>query len=236
VRIGLSNAIDTIAPFAKKRVATKLPLAMMYIRNHDENDALATIESVMTGFDQLQRGDQIAALGAAGIIYSQCTSQSLTDRAYDAYQRCLKLDPNRIDVLNNLACLLADDYSPPRVDEGMTYAQRAMDLVTDSGRPNPTVMDTQGWLLILSGSAAQGVDLINKALDIQPFPDAYLHLGEGYLALQYPDEADKQAQLGLDLIEKQDPKDQDVKVKAKLQNLIVRSEEQMKSKQQAQVP
>ncbi len=110
--VGLPQAIADVAPYAKDRIGTKLALAQMYIRNHDETDALATIQSVMSGFDQLQRGDQIAALLAAGLIDQSCTTQSLTDRAYDAYQHCLKLDPNNISALNNLACLLADDYSP----------------------------------------------------------------------------------------------------------------------------
>ena len=234
--VGLTQAIADVAPYAKDRIGTKLALAQMYIRNHDETDALATIQSVMSGFDQLQRGDQIAALLAAGLIDQSCTTQSLTDRAYDAYQHCLKLDPNNISALNNLACLLADDYSPPRIDEGMNYAQKAADLETNMGRVNNTVLDTQGWLLILSGSPAQGVDLVNKALDIQKSPTAYFHLGEGYLSLQYPDEANKQAQLGLEMIAKQSPQDQDLKLKTKLQDLNDRSQEMMKSKQQAQVP
>ncbi len=118
----------------------------------------------------------------------------------------------------------------------MNYAQKAADLETNMGRVNNTVLDTQGWLLILSGSPAQGVDLVNKALDIQKSPTAYFHLGEGYLSLQYPDEANKQAQLGLEMIAKQSPQDQDLKLKTKLQDLNDRSQEMMKSKQQAQVP
>ena len=234
--LGVTRAIDTVGPVARKRTATELPLALMYLRNHDSANAQATIQSAMTTFAQMNRSQQIAALVTAGKIYQAGATPALNDRAYDAYQQCLKLDPTNLDALNNLACLLADNYSPPRVDEGMTYAQKAADLVEATGRPNATILDTQGWLLILSGSPAQGVDLINKALDLQTFPDAYLHLGEGYLALQYPDEADKQAQLGLAMVEKQDLKDQDVKLKTNLQNLIDRSEEMMKSKQQAQVP
>jgi tetratricopeptide (TPR) repeat protein len=235
-QVGLTEAIADVAPYAKTRTGTKLELAQMYMRNHDETDALATIQSVMSGFNQLQHSDQTAALLAAGVIYQSCTTQAMTDQAYDAYTHCLKLDPNNISALNNLACLLADDYSPPRLDEATNYAQKASDLLTDAGHIDHVVLDTQGWLLILSGNAAQGVDLVNKALDIQKSPSAYFHLGEGYLSLQYPDEANKQAQLGLAMIEKQDPKDQDVKLKAKLQDLNNRSEEMMKSKQQAQVP
>jgi tetratricopeptide (TPR) repeat protein len=234
--VGLSQAITVVAPYAKARIGTKLALALMYMRNHDESNALTTIQSVMAGFDQLQRSDQIAALLAAGSIFQAGQTPSLVDQAYQAYQRCLQLDPNNISALNNMACLLADYYSPPRAQEGLTYAQKASDLLLNLGQTDATILDTQGWLLILSGSPADGVDLLNKALDIRPFPTAYFHLGEGYLSLQYADEADKQAQLGLAMLEKQDPKDQDVKLKAKLQDLINRSQDMMKSKQQAQVP
>ena len=99
------------------------------------------------------------------------------------------------------------------------------------------MLDTQGWLLILSGSANDGILVLSKALDeFAPFPDEYFHLGEGYLRKDIPEpqQAETQAKLGLRRVEKRDAGNQDANIRAKLQDLINRSEEMIHSKQQAQ--
>jgi hypothetical protein len=93
--------------------------------------------------------------------------------------------------------------------------------------------------MILSGSAPDGVHILNTIInDYAPFPDEYLHLGEGYLKMDSPDpmQAELQAKLGLEMIKKQDVSVQDLQVRAKLQDLLNRSQELRKAGQQAQAP
>jgi hypothetical protein len=145
----------------------------------------------------------------------------------------LKLEPNNLEALNNMACLLADDYSPPRAKEGLDYANQAVQEMSRLGRTEPRLLDTQAWLMILNGSPEDGVSTLNTAMtQFDPFPDEYLHLGEGYLRLQIPDpvQAEVQAKLGLQMVNKRKAGDADAAIRSKLQDLINRSEE-MRHKQ-----
>lgn len=92
--------------------------------------------------------------------------------------------------------------------------------------------------MILNGSPEDGIDVLNKAMDdFPPFPDEYLHLGEGYLRKDLPDPtmAQTQAKLGLQLVNRRHMAD-DANVAAKLQDLFNRSEELRHAKPQAQAP
>ncbi|HEX4053346.1 MAG TPA: tetratricopeptide repeat protein [Tepidisphaeraceae bacterium] len=236
---GADEAINAIKEASKDHLSAKLTLAHLYQGNGDSASALATIDDIMAHFDKLSRRDQINTLTSAAILYQMAQPKPLVDRAYDAYQQWLKLDPNNLEAMNNLACLLADDYSPPRAKEGLEYANRAVNEMSQLGRTEPRLLDTQGWLTILNGSPIDGVQLLNTAMtQFAPFPDEYLHLGEGYLRMPIPDpvQAETQAKLGLQLIKKQNPDAQDATVRSKLQDLIDRSEEIRQGKQQAQVP
>jgi len=234
--IGVDQAISAISPYAKDQPSAKLTLTLLYHRKGDQAATLASIQDVMAGADRLSRPEQMAIYTTAAQLYQAVKPHPLVDKAYDALQRWLKLDPNSIEALNNMACLMADGYSPPRVREGLQYAQQAADLMAQSGRSDPSVLDTKGWLLVLSGSPAEGVELINRALETRPSPDGYLHLGEGYLRLQYPADAKKQAKLGMDLLGKLPQQEQDTQLRTKLMDLDARCEEMMKAKQQAKVP
>lgn len=236
---GTDEAINAIKEASKDHVSAKLSLAHLYQGKGDSASALATIDELMGSFDKLSRRDQINTLNSAAILYQLAKPKPLVDKAYDAYQQWLKLDPNNLEAMNNLACLLADNYSPPRAKEGLEYADRAVGEMSQLGRTEPRLLDTQAWLTILNGSPEDGVNILNTAMtQFAPFPDEYLHLGEGYLRMQIPDpnEAETQAKLGLQMIKKQNPDEQDATVRAKLQDLINRSEEVRHGKQQAQVP
>jgi tetratricopeptide (TPR) repeat protein len=234
--IGTDAAIAALAPYAENLPASKVPLAMLYVRKADYANAVKLADSAMTSVDSLGRTDKIATLALAGEIYQTAQPQPFPDKAFNAYTGWMKLDPNNTEPLNNIACLLVDSYSPPKANDALQYINKAADLMAQAGQTNPNILDTQGWVLVLSGQPEQGVDLLNKAIDAQPDPEEYYHLGEGYLKLQYGTEAANQAQQGLDMIDKQPSSQQDVKLRAKLQDLITRSDEMIKSKQQANVP
>jgi tetratricopeptide (TPR) repeat protein len=221
------EAINALVPLAKNNLSAKLSLAHEYQDKGDDTSALATIDEIMVSFDKLSHRDQVNTLNSAAIMY-QLAKPPLVDKAYDAYVHWLKLEPNNLEALNNLACLLADDYSPPRAKEGLEYANHAVDEMSKLGRTEPRLLDTQGWLMILNGSPEDGVHTLNTAMtQFDPFPDEYLHLGEGYLRLQMPDptQAEVQAKLGLQIVNKRNAGNSDAAIRSKLQDLINRSEE-----------
>ena len=145
-----------------------------------------------------------------------------------------------MEALNNIACLMADDFPPDRAPEGLKYANQAVSEMGQLGRTETRLLDTQAWLQILTGSAGDGIHTLNTIMDgFEIFPDEYYHLGEGYLRLDTPDpvQAETQAKLGLQMVNKRNAGDADASVRAKLQDLFNRSETLRKAKlQQAEAP
>jgi tetratricopeptide (TPR) repeat protein len=231
---GFDQAIASALPFANDRLSTKLTLIGLYHMKGDDAHAVALMDGIWTGIDRLNQMDQMMVCRTAAALYQSAKPTPLVDKSYDAYRYFLKLQPNNIEALNNVACLLADDYSPPRATEGLSYAQKAADEMARLGRNDAHILDTEGWLLILQGSIAQGVDVLNQVVQTNPYPEACFHLGEGYLRMEYADQAKQQAELGLSLMEKLS--NPDPNLRAKLKELDNRSEALIKSKQQAQVP
>jgi predicted Zn-dependent protease len=225
---GPDEAINALQPLAKTSLSAKLSLAHQYQAKGDDTSALATIDEIMGDFDKLSHRDQVNTLNSAAVMYQLAKPAPLVDKAYEAYVHWLTLEPKNLEALNNMACLLADDYSPPRAKEGLDYANQAINEMSRLGRTEPRLLDTQAWLMILNGSPEDGVHILNTAMaQFDPFPDEYLHLGEGYLRLQIPDpvQAEVQAKLGLQIVNKRNAGNADALIRSKLQDLINRSEE-----------
>jgi tetratricopeptide (TPR) repeat protein len=238
-QFGYPTAISSLAPLARTYVPAKISLARVFQAQGDNASAIATVESIMGNFDSVSVRDKVNVLSSAALMYQLAKPKPLVDKAYDAYLDWLKLEPDNLEALNNIACLLADDYTPPRAAEGLQYANRAVNRMSDLGRTEPRMLDTQGWLQILNGTPDDGILTLSKAMnDFEPFPEEYLHLGEGYLRKDLPDpqQAEMQAKLGLQMVVQRNGGTEDGELRAKLQDLINRSEEVMHSKQQAQAP
>jgi predicted Zn-dependent protease len=236
---GYDEAVKDVSAIAKENVGAKIALVQLYQGHGDDSAALAIVDGIMTNFDKLAKRDQIIVLSGAAVMYQLAKPTPLVDKAYAAYKRWLQLEPDNLESLNNLACLLADDYSPPRAQEGLQYINAAISKMSRLGRTEPRLQDTQAWLLILNGSAAEGVHILNTAMnDFPPFPDEYLHLGEGYLRTEPPNpvQAEMQAKLGLQMVNKQHAGAQDAVLRARLQDLVNRAEAQKLAKPQASVP
>jgi predicted Zn-dependent protease len=236
---GYDEAVKDVSDLAKDNVSAKITLMQLYQAHGNDSAALATVDGIMSNFDKLSKRDQIIVLSGAAVMYQLAKPTPLVDKAYAAYQRWLQLEPDNLESLNNLACLLADDYSPPRAQEGLQYVNIAISKMSRLGRTEPRLLDTQAWLLILNGSVADGVHILNTAMNsFAPFPDEYLHLGEGYLRMDTPDpvQAEMQAKLGLQMVNKRNAGAQDDALRAKLQDLVNRSEAMKLGKPQASVP
>lgn len=87
-------------------------------------------------------------------------AQGQTDQAITLYQRALERSPNSVLALNNLAWLYFESSNP----EGLELARRAAELAPN----NPAVLDTHGWLLSQSGDVEQGVEVLQRALQLAP--------------------------------------------------------------------
>ncbi|HTV03474.1 MAG TPA: TIGR03790 family protein [Luteitalea sp.] len=98
------------------------------------------------------------------------------DEAIAAYRALLAERPGDTIAANNLAYALAKD--PARREEALTLARRAY----ESSRAEPTVADTYGWILHLSGDFTQAERVLADAVARAPeLVEARLHLALTYL-------------------------------------------------------
>lgn len=80
--------------------------------------------------------------------------------AIEQFQTLLKLEPNNVAILNNLAWLYQQEKSPL----ALVFAERAYKL-----EPNTSfVLDTIGWILVEQGKVQRGQELLKKGLSLAP--------------------------------------------------------------------
>ena len=97
------------------------------------------------------------------------------------FTKASEVDPENLTLLNDLAWALAEAKDP----KGAEYAQRAYRLAPN----NPAITNTYGWALFQRGDTAQGLQLLRRAVDLDP-TDANRRL---YLAKALIQSGDKPA-------------------------------------------
>jgi tetratricopeptide (TPR) repeat protein len=197
--IGPDDAIARISGRAEKDDRFKLIIARLQQAKGDTAASVKTLEQVLAQADRLPPGDREGAYRFGGTIYL-VANQPEKSRA--CYLELLKMAPDDMTALNNMACLLAESLTPAQPQEGLTYSQRAYDLMQKGNRRDPLVLDTHGWILTLCGQVDEGIDVLRKANQIRQIPDTHYHLGEAYLKKQFADEAMRELEMALELVKR----------------------------------
>lgn len=129
-----------------------------------------------------------ALLRAAADVYTATTGkdgQPAPDyqKAKKVYEELVKLTPDDLAALNNLAYLLSDNLNNNQ--EAKKYSRKAYDVSRFSGSPNDLIYDTHGWILTLCGGPDDGPEGLNILRDVvKRRPDlieARYHLGRAYM-------------------------------------------------------
>lgn len=115
--------------------------------------------------DAFRRLDTLAAdasadRGIAMYAAQLYREQGKYDRAIRHYERVVEMYPNDVAALNNLAL----SYSEVGDKRAAAIAERAYVIAPG----NPAVLSTMGWVLVKEGRQGKGIDLMKKALQIQP--------------------------------------------------------------------
>ena len=87
------------------------------------------------------------------------------EKAFEAYDRVLRVEPNNALVLNNYAYYLS--LRKERLDEAKTMAQHAVELEPD----NEIYLDTYAWVLYQKGEYAAAEAQMSKAVKLLKQPD-----------------------------------------------------------------
>ncbi|WP_323813295.1 tetratricopeptide repeat protein [Cellvibrio sp. NN19] len=87
-------------------------------------------------------------------------SKNDSDKALEWYEKTVALNPQMPAALNNLAWLYYEKKDPRAVE----YAKKAYRLA-----PNVApIVDTYGWILVESGELEKGIELLTKAVLLDP--------------------------------------------------------------------
>ena len=109
--------------------------------------------------DRLQMANFDAFLGD---LYHQ---QGDEEKAFEAYERTLRNDPDNILVLNNYAYYLA--VKGQDLDKALEMSTKAIAAEPD----NPTYLDTYAWVLYMKGDYKEAEKHMKKALKLLKEPD-----------------------------------------------------------------
>jgi putative PEP-CTERM system TPR-repeat lipoprotein len=110
--------------------------------------------------------------------------------AIDQYKILLKSDPKSLPALNNLAWMLQDKNA----NEALDYAQRAFQIKPEDA----AIADTLGWLLIKKRDLSHGVEMLQKAVSLDPDnPEIRYHLATAFHEQGDNDRARKELEIVL---------------------------------------
>jgi tetratricopeptide (TPR) repeat protein len=91
--------------------------------------------------------------------------------AADVLRAALARSPDDVDLMNNLAWLLADERLDP--GEALRLAKRAAERAPDDA----SVLDTVGWAAIRAGEPGEGRAALERAWEASGDPEVRAHLG-----------------------------------------------------------
>lgn len=80
--------------------------------------------------------------------------------AIEWYEKAIKIAPNTLVALNNLAWLYYLQNDPRAIET----AKKAYELAPNSA----SVVDTYGWILVERGDVKAGIDILNQAVALEP--------------------------------------------------------------------
>ncbi|MEI8214190.1 MAG: hypothetical protein WCI02_18745 [Planctomycetota bacterium] len=112
--------------------------------------------------------------------------RKIIGRAIDTYRKVLELDPNNAIVLNNIACLTAEETG--LTDESLTLIDKAIEI---AGR-TADMLDSKGHILVIAGRHAEAIPFFEEASSKGSDPRILLHL---YSALKNSGKVEDAARL-----------------------------------------
>ena len=152
---------------AKVRADLYLQIADCYRLAGDRDSAIANLQKAR---EILPENETV--LAALGVVMDQA---GRSKEARQAYEACLRVDPNNAQVLNNLAYLMAETNAD--LDLALNYAQKARGLLPNLGE----ITDTYGWILLKKGLAEQAIPVFQDLVTRVPTNSSYrYHLAKAY--------------------------------------------------------
>jgi tetratricopeptide (TPR) repeat protein len=159
--------LNGLSPTDPTRADAFLQIANIYRFKNDRGNAIAFTQKASA-----IKPDNEQILIDLGMLLSQAGRQA---DAKQAYQAALKVGPNNIRTLNELAYLLAETNS--ELDQALNCAQRAKSLAPN----NPDISDTLAWVMLKKKLTDQAILTFKDLASHYPANATYLyHLAAAY--------------------------------------------------------
>ncbi len=190
----------------------KVVLARLYFLNKDYPNAIDVVEQARKESAGLDVNLQVSALNVAGAIYMMSGDFAM---ARTAFEQLLAKRDNDLGALNNLAFIVAEHTQPPDLAKAMEYGQRAYGVMTKNNVSDPNVLDTVGWINVLSGGPKldEGIRLLKESIDAGEIAEAQYHYGEALLRKNLPEFAKTNLARASELVNAKSPVDEVLKKK-----------------------
>lgn len=190
--LGVDNAIRAMAPRLDESVRFRLLTAQLHATQRRFPEALGVMEPALAKLDTLATDEQVRVLKLTASLLVSPGPQQNFDRAVDLYRRLIRMTPEDVPVLNNLAFLLTEKVTSPNPAEALRYSTQAIEILRRKGQVEPLVFDTHGWVLVQNNRVADGINFLTEAVERRSFVEGHMHLGLAYLKFGLPREATEQ--------------------------------------------
>jgi tetratricopeptide (TPR) repeat protein len=162
-----NKVLNSLDKKAKVRADLYLQIAETYRLVGDRDNSIANLQKAR---EILPENETV--LSDLGLVMDQAGRRP---EARQAYEACLKVNPNNALVLNNLAYLMAESNAD--LDLALNYAQKAKGLAPNLAE----VSDTYGWILLKKGLAEQAIPVFKDLVHRVPTDSTFhFHLAKAY--------------------------------------------------------
>lgn len=171
------DALDVCEQVRQDCTPHLLASAVVEILRHHPK-AKDQFQRVDPWFDAAMRNGKADSPDFLKLLTAMTALRDLQGRYAEAqalYEEILKLDPDNVVALNNLAWLLAYTPSGNR-DEALKLIERAIEL----RGPNPALLDTRGTIHLRKGDTAKALEDLKLASANAPTAAILFHLAQAY--------------------------------------------------------
>ena len=185
--VGREQALNQVLARSDKDARWKLLAAALYAAKSTGQGeapnwerAVQMLDEVQAHFDELSPAHKAQALRIAGPLYQMARPPQF-EKAKQAYEELLKIQPDDLFALNNLANLLIDESLVPQAQEARKHSQKAYEQVKRAQPFPAAIFDTHGWVLVQCGELNEAIEILQRVVRQSNMPEAHYHLGEAYL-------------------------------------------------------
>lgn len=137
-----------------------------------DTEAIADFEKAVEMTDSADSKSRSDLMGSIGDTYHKMKQP---EKAKEAYEKALELNPGNLMVMNNMAYFMAED----EVD--LDRAEQLSRKTIDEDPDNATWLDTYAWVLFKKRNYSKAMEYIDKALSIEgndPSAEILEHAGD----------------------------------------------------------